>query len=118
MICKRKLGKGLGKKMITSLSKIKEKRRKKGKKGKEKKENRGKERKEGKGKEKGKRWIFGSRRKIFKTFLWKKNHIFPQWERISYFFLKGKEYHIFSPNSIYQKNMHNLFWGKNVIFFP
>ena len=39
-------------------------------------------------------------------------------ERISYLFPKGKEYFIFSPNRIYQKNMHNLFGGKNIIFIP
>jgi len=75
----------------------KEKVRKKGKEGKEKGK-KGKEKKEkGKVKEKrgkGRKWekrrknmVFGSLRKIRKTFLVKKK---------SYFFPRGKEYHIFS----------------------
>ena len=96
--------------MITSLSKKMEK-RKRGK----------RERKEGKGKKarkkekQGKRLFLAHTGKYAKPF-WEKSIFFPQGERISYFFPKGKEYHIFSPNSIYQKNMHNLF-GERISYF-
>ena len=103
---------GVGEKMITSLSKKKEKRRKKGKRGK-----RERNRKKGKKMEKeGKRWFWLTQENMH-NLLGEKIIFFPQGERISYFFLKIKKYNIFSPNSIYQENMHNLFWGKNIIFF-
>ena len=65
--------------MITSLNKKKEKRRKKGK-------------REGK----KIKMVFGSHRKIC-------NYILCPWGKNMIFFPKGKEYRIFSPNSIYQK---------------
>ena len=71
-----------------------EKRKGKGKKGKKKKEKEKKEK--GKGKEKGgkgrKKMVFGSHRKISKTFLGKKIIFFP----------RGKEYHIFSSCDVFK----------------
>ena len=60
----------MGKKIITSLSKKKEKGRKKGKKGKEKGEKEGNR----------KKMVFGLHKKISKTFLGKKILFFPQGE--------------------------------------
>ena len=74
----------MGEKIITSLSKKKEKgKKKKGKKGKGKGEEKGGKEEIGKKKEKG---GFGSHRKISKTFVGGKTYFSP----------RRKEYHIFS----------------------
>ena len=87
-----------GKKIITSQGK---KRKREGKSERKRRKKRKRERKRGKreGKRK-KKEKYGF--ELTQENLCEEKIIFcPQGERISYFFSKGKEYHKFSPNSIY-----------------